>query len=133
MPEAAAGEPDLAEHRGERHRHPGRLLAMLDTLQRIVDVYKGARRRHAPGEGTQALRLDPADGFRPLGCFWSTVIDAKQVALETWIARAKGVEERAVVKTFLDEHVGEPEHQGDIGARCDREPLGVDEVREVIA
>ena len=48
--EAAAGQADLAEHRGQHDAHPDRLLAMLGALQRMRegDQHAPAGQRGAP-------------------------------------------------------------------------------------
>src|SRR5262245_44708454 len=50
LTEATARQPDLAQHRGERHAEPRRLLTVLDALERVVHVDQGALRGHASGQ-----------------------------------------------------------------------------------
>ena len=54
--EAAARQADLAQHAGERHQRPERLLAVMAALQRPVDVDGGARRRHLARQASGCAR-----------------------------------------------------------------------------
>ena len=80
--EAAAREPDLAEHRCERQSHPGRLLAVVDALQRPGDVIS-VRPPPCGGRATRIVSAGmPDDGLSPLGCLGCPVGVAAKVALE---------------------------------------------------
>src|SRR5438445_10279257 len=59
LSEAAAGQPDLAEHRRQVYRQPRRLLSLLDALEREVEVDQRLLPALAPGdrEDTRAGNL----------------------------------------------------------------------------
>ena len=92
--DATASKANLAEHRGERHRHPERLLAMRGALQRPGDVDHGALGRHFVGERGDARGGDAGDGLRPLR---RLRLDAGQIRLEPVVAVAAAGQEIAVV------------------------------------
>ena len=131
--ESAAGEADLAQHRGEGHHHPRRLLAMLDALERPVRVDQGPLRRHPPGEAADRSGRDAGEPLGPLGCLRHAVLAAAEIGLEAVEARAVAAEERSVAEPLVDQGVGEAEHDGDVRARHDRQPLGADELGHVVA
>src|SRR5213592_2565335 len=54
-PEAAAGEPDLAEDRRQYDGHPDRLLAVIGALQRPGGGDERAHGRHPPREASNSL------------------------------------------------------------------------------
>src|SRR5262249_59365129 len=82
LAESATRQPDLAEHRGQRHREPRRLLAVLDALKRVVHVDQRALRCHAPGERAEARRWNLRQAGRPLPRLPTTLGLAAQIALE---------------------------------------------------
>ena len=133
LAEAAAGQPDLAEHRRQGHRQPRRLLAVLDALERVVDVDQGPLRGHAPGERADARRGNLGQPLGPLRRLRAAVGGAEHVGFEALKSDAVAREERAVVEAFADERVREREHDGNIGARHDGQPLGADEPGQVVA
>ena len=133
LAEAAAGQPDLAEHRRQRHRQPRRLLAVLDALERVVDVDQGPLRGHAPGERADARRGNLGQPLGPLRRLRAAVGGAEHVGLEALESDAVTREERAVVQAFADKRVRQRQHDGDVGARHDRQPLGADEPGQVVA
>ncbi len=130
--ESAAREPDLPEHRRQRDHHPRRLLAVLSSLEGPVRVDERPARRHPARERPDRRRGDPGDPLRPLGRLGRPVVRATEVALEAVEARAVAPEELAVRALLGDERVGEAQHERDVGTGDDREPLGVQELGQVV-
>ena len=127
-PEPAAGQTDLAEHRGERHQHPVALLAVLLTLQRP------AGRQHRPVLGEAMCEIldrvsrNVANRRRPFGALRSLVLAvAHQVRQELVKTGGVVLEELLVVELLGDQRVGDAEHQRDVGLRTRRDPLGAEE------
>ena len=133
LAEAPAGQPDLAEHGREGHREPRRLLAVLDTLERVVHVDQGPLRGHAPGQSADGRRGNLGQPGRPLRRLRTAVGRAEHVALEAVEADAVAREEVTVVESLRDEGVGEGEHDRDVAARHDGKPLGADELGQIAA
>ena len=131
-PEPAAREPDLAQHRGQGHDHPRGLLAVLDALERPVRVDQGPLRRHPAGQGPDRLGRDSGQPLGPLGGLGRSVLGATEVALEPVEADAVPREEFAVRAPLDHQRVRQREHHGDVGARHHRQPLGSDELRQVV-
>jgi hypothetical protein len=67
----------------------------------------------------------PQISGRPFRALFDTVAPAEQIVLEALVADRVAIEKSAVVQSFADKHMGKAEHQRDIGARCDRQPLCV--------
>ena len=130
--ESPAGEPDLAQHRRERHDHPWRLLAVLDPLERPVRVDEGPLRGHPARQRPDRLGRDPGEPRRPFGGLRGAVLRAAEVGLEALEARAVPREELAIAALLVDQRVREPEHDGDVRAGHDREPLGPDELGQIV-
>ncbi len=65
--ETAAGQTDLAEHRGERDGSPNRLLAVVAALQRPIDVDEGPRRGHLAREAANPVSRNLAQAGGPVG------------------------------------------------------------------
>src|SRR4029453_5049283 len=82
LTEPAARQPDLAEHCGQRHREPRRLLAVLDALERVVHVDQRALRPHAPGAPAKARPGHLGQAGGPLRCLRTAVGLAAQITLE---------------------------------------------------
>ncbi len=114
---AAARQADLAQHAGERHQRPERLLAMMAALQRPVDVDGRARRRHLAREAADAARRNAGDRLRP---FRRLVGERGRELVETHRA---AVEELSVVELLDVEHVAERQDHRRVGVRPDGEPL----------
>ena len=131
--EPAAGQPDLAEHRGQRQRGPDRLLAVPGALQRPGDRDHGARGRHPPRQAPDRLGLDAAHRPGPFGVLGHAVGLAEQVALERVVAGRAGVQELLVMQALGGQRVREPEHQRDVRRRDHRVPLGVQVAGQVRA
>ena len=113
--EAAAGQPDLPEQRGERDRRPHRLLAVLGALQRPgrgdqrpapPPCAARARARSTPGR-RRSPRPTPASSRR-----------RRSVARKRVGAGAAAIEEGAVVQVLGDEHVAQREHDRRVRARA---------------
>ncbi len=119
--ESASGKPDLAEHRGECHSHPRRLLAVPHPLQRPRDRQHRPARGHPACQRPDLLGGHPGQRRRPLRRLRDAVVDTEQVALEPVVADAVPREEILVVQAFRREHMGEAQHDRDIGSghRCD--------------
>ena len=95
--EAAAGEADLAEQRGERERGPDRLLAVLRALQRVRHRDERALRGHLARELAQVARGDAGALLRPLRRLRHAVGLAHDVRDELLRAGAAALEEHLVV------------------------------------
>ena len=125
VPEAAAGQADLAQHRRQRQAHPRRLLAVPDALQRPAHRHQRAAGGHPAGQCAQRVGRQPADLFGPLRRFRDAVVGAQQIALEPVVARAVACQEGAVGQGLGGQHVGQGEHDRHIGARYRGQPLAI--------
>ena len=65
--EAAARQPDLAEHAASSTTRPIGLLAVIGALQRPRRRDHGARRRHAARQRADGLGRNAGDRRRPVG------------------------------------------------------------------
>ena len=63
--EAAAGQADLAEQRGQRDAHPHRLLAVLGALQRLADGDERAAAGHPRARSEIVVGGDAGDARPP--------------------------------------------------------------------
>ena len=106
---------------------------MLDALKGVVHVDQRSLRRHAPGEGTDSRRRNLGQPGCPLRRLRTAIARAEHVALETVEPGAAAPEKPSVVEALGDEGVGEREHDRDVAARDDGEPLGGDELGQIAA
>ncbi len=123
--EAAARQPDLAEHGSEHHAEPQRLLPVPGTLQRPADGHQGARRRHLVREFPDARRRHAGDLLSPRGILNDAVCLAAKVTGEPRVADCVTVQEAGVGQAVGVKHLGEREHQRGVGAGTRRDPLGL--------
>ena len=130
--ESPAREPDLAQHRRQGHDHPGRLLTVLHPLERPIRVDESPPRGHPARQRPDRLGRNPRQPRRPLGRLRAAVLGAAQVALEALEAGAVSREERAIAALLVDQGMREPEHDGDVRPGHDREPLGLDELGQIV-
>ena len=96
---------------------------MADTLQGPTDGHQGAARGHPAGQCPQILGRQPADGRRPRRLLGHTVVGTEQIALEPLVPGAVGVQERPVGQALGGQHMGQRQHDRDIGARNRGVPL----------
>ena len=66
VPEPAARQADLAEHRGQHQAQPDRLFPVLGPLQRPADRDQRAPGRHLAGQRADPVGRDAGQGGRPL-------------------------------------------------------------------
>ena len=130
---AAARQPDLAQHRGQRHQHPERLLAVVRTLQRPGHIEHCSLARHPRREIHDHLRAHPGDGARPLCVLGHAVVLPGQVSLESPEPDAIAVEESAIVPPVAVKLVRDPEHHCGVGVGPDGHPLECSAGIEVVA
>ena len=131
--EAAARQADLAEHGGERDRHPVGLLAMLGALQRPGHHDHGPRRRHAPRELLDPSRVDTGDRCGPGGILRGAVRFARHIGREAVVAGGVAVEEFAIDEAVADQRMRNAEHQRDVGIGPQSDPFGLGIAHGVVA
>ncbi len=122
--EAAAGEADLAEKRGEGDQRPARLLAVVRPLERPRHHQEGPRPGHAAGERPDRPGRNLGERRRPVRRLGDPVGAAVEIGAETVEPDRVAVEEGAVVEALGDEGVGEREHQRHVAVRPHRKPFG---------
>ena len=119
QPEAAARQPDLAQHGGQRHQHPVRLLAMVLALDCPAAHQHGATLGHAARQLANIVSRHRGDLFRPFRGFRLLVLLAQEIRQELLEADRVSVDELFVVELFGIERMGQRQHQRGIavGAR----------------
>ena len=130
---AAAGQPDVAEHRGQRHPHPERLLAVVLPGQRPCERDHRAPRGHAPGKSPNRLRVDAGDRLRPARVLRGPVPSAGEIENESLEPDRVFCQERLVMQTFGVERVSKTEHERDVGAGPGRHPLRTEAGEDVVS
>ncbi len=125
--EPAARQPDLAEHRSQRRPAPDRLLAVLGALQRLRARHQGPPVAEPRGQLPDRDGVDAGDRSGPVGGL------VGEVGLEGLPAHAVRRQELPVVTSRGDHLVHQGQHQRDVGARRQRQPLRVDVVGEIRA
>ena len=124
VPETAARQADLPEHRGQHHAEPDRLLAVFGALQRPADRDQRAPGRHLAGQRADPLGRDPGQGGGPRRGLRHAVSLAAEITREPRVAHRVPVQEAAVGQVFLVEHVAQGEHERGVGAGHGGDPLG---------
>ena len=123
---AASPLSDLAQHGGEHHGHPDRLLAVISTLQADRTTNQRPRRRHPSSQLANPLGINPGDGRRPTGCLRFAVRLSGQVVLKALKTYRVALQKRLIAQMFHHQRVGERQHDCHVRAwpRC--HPLGVE-------
>ncbi len=122
--EPAAGQPDLAQRRGQRDPGPHRLLAELGALQRLCDGDQGPAGRGAARQRSDLAGRHPGDPGGPRGVLRDPVAGAEQVRRQLFPAHAVPLEERDVVQVLDEQGVQQAEHQRGVRTRRHRQPAG---------
>ena len=126
--DTCAGQPDLAEHGGERHQGPERLLSVLRALEGPGRGQHDPAAAEPPGQGLDAFGRDAGDGGGPLGGLGRAVVLAREVGADTVVADAAAVEEPTVRGAVALGRVGEGQDQRGVRVGANRQPLGAERV-----
>src|SRR5207249_7881706 len=94
--EAAAGQADLPEHRGEAGERPARLLAVIGALDRPAHGKHRALRAHAVAKRVDHRRVDVADARCPGRVLRDAVGLAEEIRTPGFEADAILLQEREV-------------------------------------
>ncbi len=132
--EAAAGQPDLPQHGGQRDQAPEGLLTVVRTLQRPGHGEHGAVGGHGTGQRHNAFGRDAGDVGRPRRVLHDPVGRACEVGVDLVKAHAMLRQENRVVQAFLVERAGQRQDQRRVGVGANGYPLhrtaGVDIVAD---
>ena len=124
VPESAARQADLAEHRGQDQAQPDRLFPVLGALQRPADRDQRAPGRHLAGQRADPLGRDAGQGGRPLRGLRHAVGVTAHIGREPRVAHRVPVQEAAIGEPFGVQDVAQREHQRGVGAGHRSDPFG---------
>ena len=125
--EATARKADLTQHRGQGHRHPIGLLAVVGALQRPGHGDHGAAGGHAARQLARAGRGNAGNTSRPVGVLGLSVGLAHEVGAELIEADGVAGEKGFVVQALGHQCMGQPQQQRGVGVGVWRDPLGFQE------
>ncbi len=124
VPESAARQADLTEHRGQDQAQPDRLLPVLGALQRPADRDQRAPGRHLAGQPADPLGRDTGQGGRPRRGLRHAVDVTAHVGREPRVAHRVAVQEAPIGESLGVQHVAQREHQRDVAPGHRSDPFG---------
>ena len=121
--DTAPRQSDLPEHRGQTHRRPEGLLAMVGPLQSPGDIDQTAVRGKFDRQITQALRRDTGNRCGPLGVFHDTIGLPEQIGLPAIEAHAMAGQKCTIVAVGAHDLASQGQHDCGVGAGAYRDPF----------
>ena len=131
--EAAAGQADLAQQRGQRHAAPVRLLAAMAALQRPGAGQQRAAAGRLARQPADGGRRHAADAFRPFRRAGLAAGAAQHIVGVGLEAVAAARHEIRVVQALGQQRVRHAQHQGRVGIGSDGHPFGIQRLGRIAA